>query len=128
MRLFAAVALVLTLGACGSKGPQPAKLVDFKPSATANVVWKASVGDAGRYIFTPAISDDSVFAAGNRGDLVRLNATNGKVIWHIDTKAALSGGVGVGHNMVLVGMPRDRCSLTTSRESRFGRPRYRVKS
>lgn len=103
VRVLAIAALVMLLGACGSKGPQPAKLVDFKPTAKASVVWKASVGDAGRYIFTPAIFGDSVFAAGNRGDLVRLNATNGKVIWHVDTKAPLSGGVGVAHNMVLVG-------------------------
>ena len=103
MRLLAAATMILLFGACSSKGPQPAKLVDFKPTADARVVWKASVGEAGRYIFTPAVSGDSVFAAGNKGDLVRLNATNGKIIWRIDTKAALSGGVGVSHNMVLVG-------------------------
>jgi outer membrane protein assembly factor BamB len=44
-----------------------------------------------------------VFAASNRGDLVRLDAAKGKTLWHVDTKAALSGGVGIGENMVLVG-------------------------
>jgi outer membrane protein assembly factor BamB len=93
----------LVVGGCGSKGPQPAKLVDFKPSVRAVVAWQADVGDAGRYIFTPAIVGDSVFAASNRGDLLRLNAANGKTLWRVNTKAALSGGVGVSRNMVLVG-------------------------
>lgn len=101
---FAVVLLLgFALGGCGSKGPQPVKLVDFKPSAKLAVAWKVSIGDAGRYVFTPAISGDSVYAAGNRGDLLRIKAANGKTLWRIDTKAPLSGGVGVGENMVLVG-------------------------
>lgn len=101
---FAVVLLLgFALGGCGSKGPQPGKLVDFKPSAKLAVAWKVSIGDAGRYVFTPAISGDSVYAAGNRGDLLRIKAANGKTLWRIDTKAPLSGGVGVGENMVLVG-------------------------
>ena len=101
---FAVVLLLgFALGGCGSKGPQPVKLVDFKPSAKLALAWKVSIGDAGRYVFTPAISGDSVYAAGNRGDLLRIKAANGKTLWRIDTKAPLSGGVGVGENMVLVG-------------------------
>src|SRR5258708_31661906 len=95
--------LGLVLGGCGSKGPQPVKLVDFKPSAKLVQAWRVNVGDAGHYSFTPAIAGDSVFVASNRGDLLRLKATNGKTLWRIDTKAPLSGGVGVGANMVLVG-------------------------
>ena len=103
LRVALVLLLGIALGGCGSKGPQPAKLVDFKPSAKLAVAWKASVGDAGRYVFTPAISGDSVYAAGNRGDLLKINAVNGKTLWRVDTKAPLSGGVGVGENMVLVG-------------------------
>ncbi|HEX9450790.1 MAG TPA: outer membrane protein assembly factor BamB [Burkholderiales bacterium] len=103
MRLVVMLLLGFVLGGCGSKGPQPVKLVDFKPSAKLGFAWKVNIGDAGRYIFTPAISGDSVFAAGNRGDLLRINAANGKTLWRVDTKAPLSGGVGVGENMVLVG-------------------------
>ena len=105
LRLHFVVMLLLgvVLCGCGSKGPQPVKLVDFKPSTKLAIAWKVNVGDAGRYIFTPATAGDSVFAASNRGDLLRLNAANGKTLWRVDTKAALSGGVGVGENMVLVG-------------------------
>ncbi|HEX4985124.1 MAG TPA: outer membrane protein assembly factor BamB [Burkholderiales bacterium] len=103
MRLAAAALLVVAVGACGSKGPQPAKLVDFKPSAQARVMWKVNVGEAGRYIFVPALHDKSVFAAGSRGELRRIDAASGKTLWQVDTKAPLSGGVGIGDNMVLVG-------------------------
>ena len=103
LRLVATLLLGAMLGGCGSKGPQPAKEVDFKPSAKPVFAWQANVGDAGRYVFRPAIVGNSVFAASNRGNLVRLNAANGKTLWQLDTKATLSGGVGVGENMVLVG-------------------------
>lgn len=99
----ALTAAVVLLCACGSKGPQPAKLVEFKPSLELKVAWRARVGDAGRYIFTPAIHQGSVYAAGSRGTLLRLNAGTGKEVWRIDTRAPLSGGVGFGAGMVLVG-------------------------
>jgi outer membrane protein assembly factor BamB len=106
-QLFLRLSVVLlpgvVLGGCGSTGPQPVKVVDFKPSAKPVLAWKANVGAAGRYVFTPAIFGNSVFAASNRGVLVRLDAANGKTIWRLETKAPLSGGVGVGENMVLVG-------------------------
>ncbi|MFL6581298.1 MAG: outer membrane protein assembly factor BamB [Burkholderiales bacterium] len=103
VRLSMALLCATLLGACASKGPEPARLVDFKPSAKLKVAWKVNVGEAGYYIFTPAVFGDSVFAASNRGDLLRVNAANGKTIWRVDTKAPLSGGVGIGDNMVLVG-------------------------
>ncbi|MEO8009756.1 MAG: PQQ-binding-like beta-propeller repeat protein [Betaproteobacteria bacterium] len=103
VRLALMLLLGVALGGCGSKGPQPVKLVDFKPAAKLFVAWRADVGSAGRYIFTPVIYGNSVFAANNRGDLMRLNAANGKRLWRVDTRAALSGGVGVNENMVLVG-------------------------
>ena len=102
-RLILTLLLGVVLVGCGSTGPQPAKLVNFKPSAKPVVAWQANVGDAGRYVFTPAIVGNSVLAASTRGDLVRLSAANGKALWRLDTKAPLSGGVGVGENMVLVG-------------------------
>ena len=102
-RIGLAVAMLLLLSACASKGPQPAKLVEFKPSLQLKVAWRASVGEAGRYIFTPALHQGSVYAAGSRGTLVRLDATTGKVVWRVDTRAPLSGGVGVGAGMVMVG-------------------------
>ena len=99
---FAALAAFL-LGGCGSKGPKPAPLPEFKPTVKLRVEWRANVGSADRYLFTPAVYQDGVFAASGRGRIVRLNAATGKTVWRVETKAPLSGGVGVGENMVMVG-------------------------
>ncbi len=103
LRLAVATLAAFLLGGCGSKGPKPAPLPEFKPAAKPGVEWRANVGSAGRYLFAPAIYQDGVYAAGSRGKIVRLNAATGKAVWRVDTKAPLSGGVGVGENMVLVG-------------------------
>jgi outer membrane protein assembly factor BamB len=67
------------------------------------VEWRANVGSAGSYLFVPAFYQDDVYAAGSRGRIVRLNAATGKTVWRVNTKVRLSGGVGVGENMVMVG-------------------------
>jgi outer membrane protein assembly factor BamB len=77
--------------------------VKFKPSAQVRVDWHASVGDSGRYIFSPAIRDGAVYAASSAGELVKLDAKSGKTLWRVNTKMPLSGGVGTGDNLVLVG-------------------------
>ncbi|MGH8730515.1 MAG: outer membrane protein assembly factor BamB [Burkholderiales bacterium] len=102
-RLAIATLVAFLLGGCGSKGPKPARLPDFKPAAKLRVEWRADVGSAGVYLFAPAFYRDGVYAAGGRGNIVRLNAATGKAVWRVDTKAPLSGGVGVGENMVMVG-------------------------
>lgn len=102
-RLAIATLVVFLLGGCGSKGPKPAPLPEFKPAAKLRVEWRANVGSAVRYLFTPAFYQDGVYAAGSRGNIVRLNAATGKTVWRVDTKAPLSGGVGVGENMVMLG-------------------------
>lgn len=103
LRIAAAVIVVALAAGCGSKGPKPAPLVEFKPSVAIKVDWHANVGEAGNYIFTPAVYGSSVFAASGEGDLLRLDAASGKTLWRVNTRAPLSGGVGVGDNLVLVG-------------------------
>jgi len=103
LRLAIATLIALLLGGCASKGPKPAPLPEFKPSAKLQVVWRANVGSAGHYLFAPAFYQDGVYAAGIGGKIVRLNAATGKTVWRIDTKVRLSGGVGVSENMVMVG-------------------------
>ncbi len=102
-RLAIAALVAFVLAGCGSKAPKPAPLPDFKPTAKLRVEWRANVGSAGRYQFAPALYHDGVFAAGSLGTIVRLNAATGKRVWRVDTKAPLSGGVGVAENMVMVG-------------------------
>jgi len=96
--------LSLLLSACGgSDAIKPAELVKFKPTATAKVMWRASVGEADVYTFSPALLEGAVYAAGANGSLARFDAASGKQRWRVDTKSTLSGGVGADAGLVVVG-------------------------
>ena len=74
-----------------------------KPSIEGKQLWRASVSASLDSDFTPAIADGFVYAAGLKGDLVKLNASSGKQVWRIDIGENLSGGVGVGEGKLLLG-------------------------
>ena len=82
---------------------KPADLVVFKPIATAKIVWQASVGSSEKRVFSPAINNNVVYAAGGSGQILRLDAATGKVLGRIDSKLSLTGGVGTDGKIVLVG-------------------------
>lgn len=119
---LASLLLIVLLAGCASLtdlktdvserlfGPEekdpPAALAEFKPSATAKVVWRADIGDAETYQFTPALDQNAVFSASEEGDIARLDAASGKQVWRIKAGERLSGGVGAGENLVLVGTPK----------------------
>ena len=97
--------LPLALAACGSDKAkiEPAGLVDFKPGARIEVRWNVDVGDAGQSVLFPAVTREAVFAANAKGKLYRLDRNTGKQVWRIDSGFPITGGVGAGEGMVLVG-------------------------
>lgn len=112
----AAVIAALILSACstmsdmygkitgsGGAGPKPMPLMEFKASTPARVLWQSSIGSAGATLLSPAFDDGSVYVAGADGHLARIDIETGRQIWRIDTGAKLSGGVGAGANLVLLG-------------------------
>jgi len=84
----------------------PMELADFKASATAKIVWRADIGDSASYQFTPAMDQKSVFAASEAGEIARFDAVTGKQAWRIKVGETISGGVGAGEDLVLVGTPK----------------------
>ncbi|MDP2152643.1 MAG: outer membrane protein assembly factor BamB [Methylotenera sp.] len=78
-------------------------LTEFEASATAKVVWQTKLGSAGNYDFSPLVEAGFVYAASAEGDLVKLDVTSGKELWHVKVGEKLTGGVGVGGSLVLVG-------------------------
>ncbi len=81
----------------------PTPLKDIAPSKDANLVWSARIGASPDYDFAPVIDGSSVFAASQNGEVSKFELASGKVEWRIETGATLSGGVGAGENLVLVG-------------------------
>lgn len=85
-----------------SSKDKPAKLVNFTPTASVNVLWKDSVGDARPYVFSPALDDGAIYATAAKG-AVSAFGENGRELWTNYTNRAVSGGVGARDDYVLVG-------------------------
>lgn len=114
-----ALPLFLALGGCssvtstvsgwfGSARPavKPADLVEIKPSVGLTRAWETSVGTAGIHVFSPGTDGQAVYAAGRDGRIVKLDLASGREIWRTEAGQVLSGGVGVGEGLVLVGTPK----------------------
>lgn len=85
----------------GEAGPAP--LVEFVPTAKFEERWHGEVGDSGPNLLQPALTAGAVYGASAKGNLTRMDALSGKQIWRIKTGIAISGGVGSGEGLVLVG-------------------------
>ncbi|KMQ80926.1 Outer membrane protein YfgL [Candidatus Burkholderia pumila] len=99
-------AMTALLAACSSTKDErrvPTPLVDFKPVLTVNQAWKASVGKAGRYLFSPVAVGDFVYAAGANGSVAKIDSKTGQDVWRIKLKDDLSAGVGSDGNLTAVG-------------------------
>ncbi len=85
------------------KENEPAKLVEFKQTATFNVRWHHKVGGSGNYILPPAVTSDAVYAANAKGELFRLDPATGNEVWRVNSGFNITAGVGTGEGLVLVG-------------------------
>ena len=124
-RLFAIALTSSLLAACSSDkaGIEPARLVEFKPAANVEIRWQQNVGDAGASVLTPAVTREGVFAASAK-HVFRFDRNNGKQMWRIEPGFTISGGVGAGDGLVLVGS--DKGDLAAYEED-AGKLRWKVK-
>ena len=113
------IATLLTLAACsvltelrsdmadqlfGAEPPNPpAELEDIKASYTAKIDWSVSLGETARYDYTPTLETSFLYGANAEGDVIKIDAINGKELWKTNIGEAISGGVGTGGGLVLVG-------------------------
>jgi len=89
--------------AFGSAAPKPAELVPIKVTATPRILWQANVGAAEKNVFFPVILGNVVYATGASGGISALDAASGRPVGRIEAGQRISGGVGVGAGLVLVG-------------------------
>ena len=86
-----------------SAAPEMAPLPVLTQTIKVNTLWQANMGNSQQAIFSPAIAGDSVYAAAYDGTITRLDAASGKQLWRISAGEHLTGGVGAGAGMVVVG-------------------------
>ncbi|ABD80699.1 outer membrane protein assembly factor BamB [Saccharophagus degradans] len=105
-----ATACVLALGGCSSnkesENLKPLELVKFKSTVKVERVWSAKVGkgqDRRYTVFVPAVLDDAVFASDTEGNIFAFNVETGKRLWKHELDEPVSGAVGAGGGLVLVG-------------------------
>ena len=81
----------------------PAVLEEIKPTYVAKIDWSSNTGDTEKYDYTAAKDSDAVYAANVKGELTKLDAVNGRQVWRVNIGEPISGGVGVGAGIVMVG-------------------------
>ena len=102
------VALAL-LAACSSteeKALEPMKLPDFEAKGRLRTLWKANVGagqDVRYTMLVPAIAGDSIYASDVEGKVMAFDRHTGKKQWQVKLKEPVSGGIGFGNGILLLG-------------------------
>ena len=121
----ATLALALTACACSSpSGPKPAALQPLEAAQEVRVLWSTRVGSAERFIFSPALAGDSVFAAARDGTVVRLDAAKGAERWRVALERRLSAGAGASERTVVVATEEGE---VIALEAADGRIRWRAR-
>jgi outer membrane protein assembly factor BamB len=81
----------------------PEELTELKETASVKVLWQAKLGGTEIYDFTPAVETGYAYVASAEGELSKLDVTNGSQAWRVNVGEKLTGGVGVGGSLVVVG-------------------------
>ncbi|MGH8416021.1 MAG: outer membrane protein assembly factor BamB [Pseudomonas sp.] len=108
----ALLALAILAAGCSSNSKKelpPAELTDFKEEVVLQKLWSRSVGDGQGDIYNmlvPAIDGENIYAADASGLVMAINRENGDVVWKKELEQPVSGAVGVGFGMVMVGTLR----------------------
>ena len=81
----------------------PARLAEFGETAKFEVRWHADLGASGASLLQPALTKDAIYGVSGKGTLTRLDRATGKPVWRVESGIAVSGGVGGGEGLVLIG-------------------------
>lgn len=84
----------------------PSPLTKFKPTLILKRVWSRDAGsgtDHRHLLLAPLVSDGRIYAADHKGRVYAYDADTGKRLWKTDTDTPLTGGVGGGDGLLLLG-------------------------
>lgn len=84
----------------------PKELVEINRQANLRRDWSVNVGNGQGGIYnklTPVVDGASVYAASEDGTVVAIDVSNGSVRWRTRLDLSITGGVGAGNGLVMVG-------------------------
>jgi outer membrane protein assembly factor BamB len=105
----AVLALAVLAVGCSSNSKKelpPAELPDITEEVSLDKGWSRSIGDGQGETYNllvPAVDGDIIYASDVNGEVMAINRFNGDVIWEQDLELQVSGAVGVGYGLVMLG-------------------------
>ncbi|UUY08705.1 outer membrane protein assembly factor BamB [Pseudomonas sp. J452] len=126
----AVLALAVLAVGCSSNSKKelpPAELPDIQEEVQLEKQWSRSVGDGQGELYnllTPAVDGERLFAADAEGVVMALDRLSGDVFWKVDLELPVSGGVGAGYGLVLVGTLKGE---VVALDSSSGEERWRAR-
>ncbi len=105
----ALLTLAVLAAGCSSNSKKelpPAELTNFTEEVVLKKQWSRSPGAGlGETYNTlvPAIENDRIYASDVTGDVYALDRITGNVVWNKDLDLPVSGAVGVGYGLVMLG-------------------------
>lgn len=90
----------------GDEVNPPAELTDFNERVSLRRDWSVNVGNGQGNIYNelvPAVDGDTIYAAGANGVVVAVDIESGDVRWRRRLDSTITGGVGAGSGLVLMG-------------------------
>ncbi|MBB2495607.1 outer membrane protein assembly factor BamB [Aquipseudomonas ullengensis] len=105
----AVLALAVLAVGCSSNSKKelpPAELPDIQEEVQLEKQWSRSIGDGQGELYNqlaPAVDGERLYAASADGEVVAMDRLTGDKTWEVDLELPVSGGVGAGYGLVLVG-------------------------
>lgn len=105
----ALLALAVMVVGCSSNSKKelpPAELPEFTAEVELKSEWNRSIGEGqgeSYNLLTPAVDGDHIYAADAEGVVVAMDRFSGDVLWKQDLERPVSGAIGVGSGLVVVG-------------------------
>ena len=81
----------------------PEQLAQLAAIPRAQPLWQNGLEESSAMGFSPVFENGSVYATGMNGRLVRVDPVTGRQLGTVNTHRQLSGGVGSGNGLLLVG-------------------------
>jgi outer membrane protein assembly factor BamB len=95
--------LIALQGCQGNKRRLAAELTPINNPVNLDRVWSVSLGKSVNYVLKPILIGSDIYANSEGGNIYRIDAASGKVIWNVSAPKGLSTGPGTDGNTLVVG-------------------------